>query len=270
MSLAIAVILTGLAQAQSTIDDAAKPTSCGVSIKACGCTISSPGFYDVAGTLLDVKLNSDTSCVAIKSPNVVLSLDGMTISGAGAGIGIHVLSGANNSFVSGSKAGGGSNAMVTGWDTGILVEANNVVVQNVTTGSNATTGIQVHKAKFVSVSGVTSSSNKNGVWLNDSSLDQVDYSPGISGNKGPGILIGCTGTCPKSATSSQNRILGNTLSKNQSGIVIVSGSLHNVITDNSATGSTGGDDMMDSNNDCATDIWFGNMFGTAEPAPCIN
>jgi len=72
MSLAIAVILTGLAQAQSTIDDAAKPTSCGVSIKACAVPLARQDFYDVAGTLLDVKLNSDTKLCRDQIANVVL------------------------------------------------------------------------------------------------------------------------------------------------------------------------------------------------------
>jgi parallel beta-helix repeat protein len=268
-------------------------TPCGVSISKCGCTIASPGFYDVTATLLDVKLNKDTSCIAIKSPNVVLALNGMKLTGANAGIGVHVLSGANGCFIEGAK--GGTNGAITGWDTGILIEANSVVVENLTTGSNGTAGIELNKAKFAALSQVTSNSNtKNGIWLNNSSFNQVIDSPNVMGNKASGILIGCTSGCPKSAKSNQNRIVGNsvsnntqggitigsgsqnrvsgnTVSGNQSGIVIASGSQHNVITGNSASGNSPGDDLMDSNIDCGTNIWFGNtMFSTAEPAPCVH
>jgi nitrous oxidase accessory protein NosD len=269
VSLLVTLRVAGLAQAQTITGDAV--SACGDSIKACGCTITAPGFYDLAKALSDIKLNSDSSCIAIKSSNVVLSLDDKNIIGSGVGIGIHVLSSASNSFIEGLL--GTSVSAVTGWDTGILVEGNYAVIQNVTTQGNATVGLEIHAAKYATVSGLASSSNPNGVWLNDAGFSQISNSStsGISNNMGPGILIGCPVGCPKSAISNHNRIFANTVSTNQTGIVIVAGSQQNVITDNAVSGSTKGDDLMDSNDNCGSDIWFGNtMFLTAEPATCVH
>jgi hypothetical protein len=266
--LILVLVTTGVAQSQSEVGDAKGPKPCGVSITKCGCTITAPGFYDVAAPdLLDVTLNKDNSCIAIKASNVVLALDGKMIGGAGAGIGIHVLPGANNSFIEG---GGGT---ISGWDTGIMVEANNAVIENLSSNGNATTGIELNKARNVTVTGTTSNSNgKNGIWLNSSSSSQVIGSAEVESNKGPGILIGCTSGCPKSAGSNQNRILSNMLvTKNQSGIMVAAGSQHNVITNNAASMNSPGDDLMDSNNDCGTNLWFNNGASpTAEPATCVH
>jgi len=258
---------TGVGESQPTVADAGGAKPCGVSISKCGCTIAAPGFYDVSAMdLLDVTLNKDNSCIAIKSPNVILDLDGKMLGGSGAGTGIHVLPGANGSFIEG-EAG-----IISGWDTGILVEASNVVIENLSSNSNASNGVELNKAHNVTISRITSNSNsKSGIWLNISSFSQVVGSAEIESNKGPGILIGCTTGCSKSSVSNQNRILGNMMvTSNQSGIVVAAGSQHNVITGNAASMNSG-DDLMDSNNDCGTNLWFNN--GTApvvEPVTCVH
>ena len=53
--------------------------------------------------------------------------------------------------------------------------------------------------------------------------------------------------------------------------MIVAGSQQNVITNNAVSGSTKGDDLMDSNDNCGTDLWFENtLFLTAEPGTCVH
>ena len=268
IAIATLLLLATVLQTQGNASavEMAKVTPCSVSVKSCGCTIVAPGFYDVSGTLLDIILNPDTSCIAVKSPNVFLSLEGVTISGAGAGLGIHLLSTAKNSFVQGAP--GSSISMISGWTVGIQDEATDSVIENVATVQNSSAGIVVQKAEFVRLNEITSTGNTSGIWLDSSSFGQVSDSPSISNNTGSGILVGCGANCSSPASNS-NRIFDNQLSGNHNGIVIADGSRENFVTNNSVSTSKQ-DDLEDLNNDCATNLWFDDTFTTAEPETCVH
>jgi hypothetical protein len=183
--------------AQSDVP-AAKVKACGVTISACGCTIVSPGFYEVETTLTaPMGTNSDSSCISIRAPNTTLSLKGNNITGptAASGIGIHLLASAQNSFVDGSNPSPPTaaptpsaeptpsveptasemptpsttptptatptptNSMISSWNVGIEDDANNTFIYNLTTNINADTGILIQRAHSVSVSHFTSNGN---------------------------------------------------------------------------------------------------------------
>jgi hypothetical protein len=107
---------------------------------ACGCTITTPGFYRVGKDLGSSDgVTAKGGCIDIKAAKVVLDVGqpghqrslGYNITGAGGGtptgVGIHILKGSNGNFLE-------LISDITGWDVRLLVEGNNNIVEGFAAG----------------------------------------------------------------------------------------------------------------------------------------
>lgn len=242
-----------------------KPTPCATSITKCGCTITSPGFYQVQKAIaLPGTLNTaDSSCIAISAPRVTLYLAGFAINDAPftVGIGIHFNPSAKNSLL----AGGGST--ISGWTTGVEDEASGVTIANVVTQNNTAAGILVQNANGVVINHFGSHANGSyGVQLNDIARSEV--SDGVVDAMGTdplgknlvaGIALG---------PSSGVEIFGNCVTGNGGfGIELEANAINAKVTGNELSGNV--TDLSDMNNDCGSNLWFGNAFTSGNPATCI-
>jgi parallel beta-helix repeat protein len=217
--------------------------------------IGLPGTLNVA----------DSSCIAVSAPHVTLFLGGLAITDTpfSTGIGIHFTASAKNSFL----AGGGS--VISQWTTGIEDEASNVTIANVETDNNTGTGILVQNASGVTVDHFGSHANGSyGVQLNgishseisDGIVDAMDTDP-LGTNLVAGIALG---------PSSGVKIFGNcVMGNNGVGIELQGGASNSKVTGNEVTSNMGGN-LTDMNNNCGSNLWFGNEYdmGTGNPATC--
>jgi hypothetical protein len=104
----------------------------------------------------------------IQAPNVVLNTNNHSLTGNGAGIGIHVLSSALNTFIEASAA---ANVLITNFATGIQDDANGMTIDAAAIDGNSGVGVMINGASNSSVD----DSNINGI---------------VSGNaQGIGVLI---------------------------------------------------------------------------------
>lgn len=70
-------------------------------------------------------------------------------------------------------------------------------------------------------------------------------------------------------TSLGTRVFGNCITGNLgTGIVLNSNVQNSQVSGNEVTDNTGGD-LTDHNNNCGSDLWFGNSFGVGNPVTCI-
>ena len=270
LSCALLLASAAIAAAQDTglsKSKKPKPTPCSTSITKCGCTITSPGFYQVQKAIgLPGSLNAaDSSCIAVSAPRVTLYLAGFAMNDApvSSGIGIHFNAAAKNSFL----AGGGS--VISRWTTGIEDEANSVTIADVSTNDNTAAGILVQNATGVTVDHFGSHANGSfGVELNgitqseisDGIVDAMDTDP-VGSNLVAGIAVG---------PSSGVKVFGNCVTSNGGvGIELQAGASNTKVTGNAVTGNAGGN-LTDLNNDCGSNLWFGNDYdvGTGNPSTC--
>jgi hypothetical protein len=147
------------------------------------------------------------------------------------------------------------------------------------TDSNGGSGVHVRLGSGNTLVAVESDSNKAyGVWFDASSNNSLDMDL-AQGNVISGYYLGCSPNGPNGVScahgsSSSNLIFGSLAfplfgSPQQYGIAVDLGNTNNRIADNQSTSNT--IDMLDENVSCGTDIWFYNVFYTANPpASCIN
>lgn len=146
-----------------------------LSPSACGFTIGRSGCYE---TTTGVAASGGGDCIMIAAPNVFLNLTGVTISGTGAGTGLHVKS-------KGAMIVGGQ---ISGFEVGILAESK-VLLEEPDVQHNSGDGIQLSGAGLSKIMGGTSSSNGgNGVTISGSkSFSVITFE--ASGNTGSGIMV---------------------------------------------------------------------------------
>jgi len=147
---------------------AAAASSCKKLIKACGCGAKKAGHYLLANDLSSSSASAD--CLTIRGAHVVLDMAGHQISGPGGaatGAGIHVLSSGNGAFID------GVNKKITGFGTGILVDASDVAIAFVELVANAQFGLMIKGG------------SRNSLYNSDAGND-FDAS---SGNGVAGVLI---------------------------------------------------------------------------------
>jgi hypothetical protein len=252
-----------------------KPTPCTQLISKCGCTITTTGFYQVTKDLglPGQSLNAaDQSCIAVDAPRVGLSLIPtvppftllkITNALTTGGIGIHLNSSATSSFIE----GGG--VTLAGWSYGIEDDADKVTVTNLTADNNSTAGIYVQSATSVTIANFGAHANgQYGVELSGAVLSQVSgggikplANPGVQNNGTAGIEV--TGS-----PNIGNRIFGNCVTDNLgAGIILDVGASNSKVTGNEVTGNQHGD-LLDNNDDCGSNLWFGNLFDGGLPIPC--
>jgi len=254
-------------------DESGADPGCSSPITACGCTINSAGNYTVDSDLNATQgLTSSGGCIDVAASSVELFTNGHNITGAGTGtgVGIHLLSGATNLFL--SAAGPGSSyTTISGWQYGIESETSNVTEEAFYFSGNST-GVLLSGATNNNFSLVAASSNSvYGVWIEGGSANQIDYGAAWD-NTVAGVYIGCSGTGPTGPacsdsdgpTSSGNfvfEILSYSLGTQSYGLVVENGGTQNTLVDNQFFGDTV-DDLFDGNAGGAN-VWNANLFSTA-------
>jgi len=250
----------------------ANAQNCSASITACGCTISSAGSYTVNANLSAAQgLTSSNGCIDVNASNVKLFTNGYNITGAGTGtgIGIHLLSGRTNVFLSAAGPGETYTA-ISGWQYGLESQAHTVTSEGFYYENN-TTGVFLRGAQNNNFGCLAAWDNSvYGVWIRGGSNNQIDY--GATWNNGvAGVYIGCSATgptgpaCTTGNTSSGNSVFGLlsfTTSVQNYGLVVETGGLQNNLVDNSFF-SDAVDDLFDGNASATGNTWHANLFTTA-------
>jgi len=232
------------------------------------------GLFTLGGSISTTKTNID--CITIKAKNVVLNLNGNSITGPSNGAstesGVHVLNNATGAFVE------GAGATISSFKYGIEDDSTNTVIDNVVASANSGTGIFLFKADGNSIDNVTAENNGSfGIWLSASSRNSVSDSV-LSDNGNSGIEVGCinqSGKCTTVATGSTNNAIYDVTSNTNggNGIEVQFQSGTNDIGLCSANGNTLSD-MVDRHSSggttgCDSDVWFSNTFTTSNRPNCI-
>lgn len=268
-------------------------------ITQCGAVISTPGFYAISASLTSTSNTAD--CIDIESKGVALSIGTVTISGPGGtsvtAVGIKIFKDANGiqlnlgdatiegfgigvevlgSAISISGAATGATVMNNAAQ-GILVEdASSVIINNVNSQGNGSSGLELLRASGVIVQGIPPAQTNGGygVWVHSSSGNQF-FNLEVSGNKLSGVYVGESATDRLSAKakddkpSDDNVFIGaGSIDNTGGGFVIDRGDSRNVITASVAQGNSL-IDAVDENPDCDHNAWIGNDFLTTNAA-CIH
>ena len=251
----------------------ASAEDCVKALKACGCSITSTGIYTLQQ---DLVFSSAGDCISIGAKNVVLNLDGFSITGPGetsTGAGVHVRN-SKNVWVEGqSKAS--QRSTISGWKYGIENDGNEVLIENVSATANTKAGFYFYKASDGELISFEASHNSGfGVWLSSGSNDRVGNGM-TSANGLDGVFLGCVGNGAGACASTGGDATSNTLfnltstSNGGGGITVQFNSNFDQIGNCFASGNTGFD-LIDRhpNGTCGHDLWFVNT-GTANET-CID
>jgi hypothetical protein len=250
-------------------------------------SIDASGFYFVKGNL---KASGD--CFVVDAPNVMLFSKFHTVTGAGAGTGLHVMPNATGfrsgglafkKFATGMEidADGAlleGNDAINNRDTGILVNgATGVTVGQNDTDDNRRYGYHLLNASAAMIHNYGAFSNGiYGVFVENSNGNLFDqFNAGDNGANGiAGVYIGCstkgpTGGC-ESESSLRNVVTsGSAYNNTKYGFVIDGHSDQNVMATLYA-GGNGIDDVYDANRNCAGNVWWLDTFNTSNNAACMN
>jgi hypothetical protein len=279
--LTVGVRAAGIAAAEDAA--AASVESCANSIIACGCTITKKGTYTVNADLSIVQgQTSDGDCLDVRAAHVLLFLNGYGIDGAGTGVGLHVLSTANNAFIEGAKSSQSSAATdftnITHFASGVLYEAANGTMEGFAAKHNTGVGVWLSRANGNNLSNFGSNQNAiYGVWLEASSTNHI-HAANLN-NNGTGIYLGCSAAGPDGKKchgipGSNNNLLFNlgagdssdmTTGNTAYGIAIDLGNSGNFVTGDQAFFNPTAD-LLDNNPGCGHNFWINNRFVTTAPA----
>jgi hypothetical protein len=278
-AIVLTMVAMGVADAQN----------CSSSITSCGCTITSPGVYTVDADLTAGQgLTSRQGCIDVAANSVKLITNAHAITGAGTGtgIGIHLLSSAENVFVeaAGPVPAGqlfGPFTTLMGWQYGLESDASNVISDDFIYRNN-TTGVLLKGARNNNINDFSANNNSAyGVWIKGGSGNQINCS-GSANNKVAGVYLGCSSTGPSGQVCEEDEgtthgnfiydhsatVFGSGSTQNY-GIAVEHGSKGNTIIE---TGSRGNSvyDLFDGNPNCDSNLWRVNGFTTANPTSCIH
>lgn len=259
----LAMAAVGIANAQS----------CTSSITKCGCTITTTGVYSVDADLDYTQgLTSRKGCIDISASNVKLFTNGHFIlgDGTGNGVGIHLLSSADNAFLDAAGVDGTTfnYTDLVGWQYGLESQADNVYADGFGYDGN-TTGVLLKSTSRNTITYSESSGNAvYGIWINNGSNNVVSVAF-MQFNAVADIYIGCSATgptgksCSRGSASYNNFVTGVGTSTNPSlyGLAVEQNSTGNILADNYIFGNTN-DDMFDGNS-TAVNTWRSNAFATA-------
>lgn len=245
--------------------------SCSPSIVSCGCAINKAALYNIDADLsVSQGLTPQDACIEVAVAHSKLIINNHAITGAGKGIGIHILSAGTYTFLEGGYA---AVMAVKGWEFGIESDANNVIIDAPFLQGNST-GIllkQTYNNKVSLLSGESISNNSAyGIWIEGGNSNQIDsvhaFQNGIAD-----VYIGCSPTgsagtpCTAAQVSSGNVIYYNYgLSGGaEPGLVLETGSTRNTVMNN-FIGTA-----FDGNPNCGQNLWVDNAITTANAA-CIH
>jgi hypothetical protein len=261
----------------------------GTPIKKCK-TIKSSGVYyltkDITATAGD--------CLIVKAKDVTLTMNGHTVHGSGAGIGVHVLQSAAN--FKALNAGG-----IENFANGILVEADGATIKGFGSNNNTDAGVFVDGARGVDLGDAGVGDNgKYGIHLrNASRLLAHNYGAGSNGTYGvfvehsndnvftdfatgnlgangiAGFYVGCSTTGPSANCTdipSRRNVVAHAAGalNTQYGWAIDVGSTDNVFANLNGSGN-GVFDMYEGNAGpkCGGNIWIFDVPGTSNNPGCL-
>jgi len=257
-------------------------------LSACGVVINKAGFYRVTQDLSA----SSGDCLDVNAAKTVIFLDGHSLTGSGAGVGIKFSARAKNSFLE------GANATISGFAIGVQDYASYLRADNFNANSNRTGGVLVSGAEYSNLSNFQASSNGSygvrfltgsnnvaesaqassnggyGIWLDGASGVRIDNFD-TEHNTFAGVYIGCASNGPGTSCAdgkhlaSSNEIYDGFADGNGPyGIAIDATASANIVTSVEAM-NNGTADLLDLNK-CGSSSWFGNQFASASPSGCIN
>ncbi len=273
------------------------PLIVSMSITGCG-RITHPGYYEVDSPLTAGSDPAD--CIQISAANVLLNLNGQTITGLNAGSGVHVMRTGAQAYIE----GGG--ATIADFMDGVEIDAAGASAENFVASNNLDAGVLLNHARLATVSNFSaiatgggggldgvrldgaaqnsvasfsaSHLNRFGVWLVGSSHNSISGFK-ITYNGIAGIYLGCSmtgpdGFCKPSAPKSTfNAIFNGVSSYNSSGqagygvaddLADISNRFSNITAQGNATY-----DVFDANDICGKNAWFALTVGSAQtPEPC--
>ncbi len=137
--------------------------ACANPITACPCAIRSAGDYTISGPGLVADPPGD--CIHVNVPGVTLDLANTIISSSpssASDVGVHVLANAVGAVVTGTL---NAPATVTGFTTGIEIDAPSVTLENLVAQSNAV-GIQINGGSAYGSALAVHDSSRTGILVN--------------------------------------------------------------------------------------------------------
>ena len=137
--------------------------ACANPIAACPCAIKSAGDYTISGPGLIATPPGD--CLRVSVPGVTLDLGSTTISSSPSSVpsvGVHVMLNAVGAVVSGAL---NAPATVTGFTTGIEIDAASVTLENLTAQANGV-GIQIKGGSAYGSGLAVHDSSRTGILIN--------------------------------------------------------------------------------------------------------
>ncbi len=252
-------------------------------------TIKKPGFYTLTRNLT----SKGGDCLIVIAPNVTLWLGAKNVTGAGAGIGLHVTSSATGFRCH------GDDSLLSNFAIGVQDDADGAVIESEGAENNTDTGVFVNGAKNVTLgqNGANNngkygyhllaashtmihnfSANSNGtygVYIDGSDHTELDqFVAGDGGANGlAGVFIGCSrggpgGICD-SGPSNFKYVSHGSQQNNKWGLVVDGGSGNNVLADTLEANNVNFD-VFDSNANCGTNLWFFDAFKTSNNPGCMN
>jgi len=166
----IATLLATVASAQPPV----------TSLSGCG-KIRESGVYNLDTFAINAPAGD---CITISASNVVLNLDGATITGSGSGAGIHIAAKTSNNFIEGRSA------TISGFGEGIEIDGSKATVENVTLASNSDVGLLLKAATQAAVSNLTATDNTNdGIRVEKGSYNIIGGALSITDNGRYGIWL---------------------------------------------------------------------------------
>jgi len=244
--------------------------SCSASIVSCGCSITRATLYTIDADLsVSQGLTPQNACIEISVAHAKLILNNHAITGAGKGIGIHILPTGTYTFLEGGPVG----QPMTGWEFGIESDADNVIIDTPFMQGNST-GIllkQTYNNKVSMLTGnIINHNSVYGIWIDGGNSNQID-SVHTERNGIAGVYVGCSSTGPTGTPCSPAQVSsGNVIYHNYEiedvgpySLVLEAGSTRNTVMNNIINSA------FDGNTNCAKNLWFDNAVTTANAA-CIH
>ena len=157
MALIVAFAISAPGPARATINTCTNP------IAACPCAIRLAGNYSISGPGLIA--NPPGNCINVAVPGVTLDLANATISSSPSSapsVGVHVLVKATGAVVMGTL---NAPATVTGFTTGIEIDAPSVTLENLVAQANGV-GIQINGGAAYGSALAVHDSSRTGILIN--------------------------------------------------------------------------------------------------------
>jgi parallel beta-helix repeat protein len=261
------VLAGALALGGALVLGGARPAAA-VPITSCNALITTPGIFVLANDLA-----CPGTAITITADNVVLNLNGRTLTGSGSGTGVKAEGTAANPTLEGLRI---ENGTVAGFDEGVFVtEAPGARVARVTARDNDSDGIVVWYSPGARVEGNTLTGNNFGFYLYTCDGCRLAGNRVTDSEFGGLDLSGSTGARVESNTFTGSGrdgidlhdahgalVRGNTATGNGgNGIEVDDGSTGNQLEGNRATGN-GTVDLVDHNLPACANTWRSNNFVT--------